>query len=83
MKKLFNDHPASVGENYLQHLITALSFSVELLLAALACLVHALLPFLFVKTGSQRIISLYEKMVSHRDRRAILSTDKILNRSQL
>ena len=69
MKKLFTDHPASVGENYLEHLVAAMSFSLELLIAALVCLVHALLPFLFVKTGSQRITGLYQKMVTHRDKR--------------
>ena len=81
MKKLFTDHPASVGENYLEHLMTALSFSGELLVASLACLVHALLPFLFVKAGSQRITCLHEKMVSHRDRRVDVSADKVLSGS--
>jgi len=80
MKKLFTDHPASVGENYLEHLMAAMSFSLELLCAALACLVHALLPFLFVKTGSQRITTLHEKMVTNRDRRSGLPADSAINR---
>jgi len=81
MKKLFTDHPASVGENYFEHLMTALGFSAALLLAALACLVHALLPFLFVKTGSLRIANLYERMVSHRDRRVAPSSENAMNGS--
>ncbi len=80
MKKLFTDHPASVGENYLEHLIAAMSFSFALLIAALVCLVHALLPFLFVKTGSQRVIALYEKMVTNRDRRPDLPVDNVIDR---
>ncbi len=75
MKNLFTYHPASVGENYLQHLKTALGFSVDLLLAALVCLVHALMPFLFVKTGSMKIDALYQRMVTHRDQRTGLATD--------
>ena len=78
MKKLFTDHPASVGENYLEHLFAALSFSGGLLMAALVCLVHALFPFLFVKTGSRRITGLYEQMVAQRDRRSIAANDNII-----
>ena len=66
MKKLFTEHPASVGESYFQHLLMALSFSGTLMLAALACLAHAILPFAFVSTGSRKISSLYQKMVAHR-----------------
>lgn len=44
MKKLFAEHPASVGENYFEHLFSATRFSGGLLIAALVCLVHAVLP---------------------------------------
>lgn len=70
MKRLFTEHPASVGESYLEHLGQALSFAGPLFLAALACLVHAFLPFLCVKTGSRAITRLHGRMVTHRDRRA-------------
>ncbi|VVE50939.1 capsule biosynthesis protein [Pandoraea terrigena] len=68
--KIFTQHPASVGENYLQHMGSAMSFALPLLVACLACVVHALLPFLFEKTGSRIIVRLHERMVTHRDRRA-------------
>ncbi|VVE14076.1 capsule biosynthesis protein [Pandoraea eparura] len=68
--KIFTQHPASVGENYLQHMGSALSFALPLLGACLACLAHAFLPFLFEKTGSRIIVRLHERMVTHRDRRA-------------
>ncbi|VVE43486.1 capsule biosynthesis protein [Pandoraea morbifera] len=66
--KIFTQHPASVGENYFQHMGSALSFALPLLGAFLACLVHALLPFLFEKTGSRLIVRLHERMVTHRHR---------------
>ncbi|VVE42743.1 capsule biosynthesis protein [Pandoraea cepalis] len=72
--KIFTQHPASVGENYLQHMGSALSFALPLLGACLACLVHALLPFLFEKTGSRIIVRLHERMVTHRDRHAMPAT---------
>ncbi|MFK7751483.1 MAG: DUF6356 family protein [Sedimentitalea sp.] len=52
---LFTAHPASVNESYGQHLRFAAAFSGLLMLAALAALVHALLPFLFQKTASRII----------------------------
>ncbi|QHE91464.1 hypothetical protein PI93_021720 [Pandoraea fibrosis] len=68
--KIFTQHPASVGENYLQHMGSALSFALPLLGAFLACLVHALLPFLFAKTGSRIITRLHDRMVTNRHRHA-------------
>lgn len=68
--KIFTEHPASVGENYAQHMGSALSFALPLFLASLACLVHGLLPFLFEKTGSRVITRLHERMVLNRHRHA-------------
>ncbi|VVE52834.1 capsule biosynthesis protein [Pandoraea pneumonica] len=65
---LFTEHPASVGENYTQHMGSAFSFALPLLGAALACFVHGLLPFAFKKTGSNVIVRLHERMVTHRHR---------------
>jgi len=68
---LFTDHPASVGESYFEHMGVASSFSAKLLTAGLACMVHAFLPFAFVKTGSKMINGLYTDMVSHRQRKPL------------
>ncbi len=70
LKALFTTHPASVDESYLEHMAVALSFSTRLLFAALVCLVHAFLPFLFVRTGSQVIGELHDRMVVNRHRGA-------------
>lgn len=64
--RFFTEHPASVGENYLQHLGSALSFAGPLLLASACALAHALLPFLFPKTASRIVTRLHERMVAHR-----------------
>ena len=64
--RLFNEHPASVDETYFEHFLTATSFSLRMFFASLACLVHAMLPFLFVRTGSVAIETLYERMVANR-----------------
>ena len=69
--RLFTDHPASVGESYAEHLVTASGFGLRMVLAGLACMVHALLPFLFVKTGSVQISTLHDKMLANRRRNPV------------
>lgn len=64
----FTNHPRSVGESYWEHLAAASGFSIRLAIASLACLLHALLPFLFVKTGSRMISDLHDRMVQNRAR---------------
>ena len=68
LRRLFTGHPASVEETYFEHLTAALSFSGRMLMAGMACLVHAFLPFLFLRTGSETIAALHERMVAHRRR---------------
>jgi hypothetical protein len=62
----FNDHPATVGENYGQHFVSAMGFSLALLRAAFFCAVHAVLPFCCEKTGSKAITELHDRMVTNR-----------------
>ena len=62
LKRLFLDHPASVNETYIGHLIFALSFGIKMIRGGLACLVHGFLPFLFVRTGSQCITDLHKHL---------------------
>ncbi|MCZ8130292.1 MAG: DUF6356 family protein [Steroidobacteraceae bacterium] len=70
LKKLFSEHPASVGETYGQHLANATGFGLRMVMGGLACLLHGLLPFLFVKTGSRAIEELHDRMVVNRSRHA-------------
>ncbi len=69
--RLFTEHPASVGETYGEHLRQASSFGFAMLLAGAACLVHAVLPFTFVHTGSRTIARLHERMVVNRVRQKV------------
>ncbi|MFT5226178.1 MAG: hypothetical protein ACI8XX_001932 [Polaribacter sp.] len=75
MKNLFTEHPNTVGESYFEHLFAAAHFSAKLLLAGIVCLVHALLHFLFVKTGNQLVSQLYQRMVTQRDQRTAVTPD--------
>lgn len=64
--ELFLRHPRSVGEGYVEHQAAALSFSGQLLLAGLACLVHGLVPALFTTTASSTVDRLHERLVVKR-----------------
>ena len=65
-RRLFVEHPASVDETYLQHFITAVSFGTAMIVAGVACMVHGLLPAVFVTRGSETIYALHERMVVRR-----------------
>lgn len=69
MRKLFLDHPASVGENYAEHFAHAGGFAVLLGLAAIVCLIHALVPCLFESTASRLVTRLHGRMVTNRQRK--------------
>jgi hypothetical protein len=70
LDKLFLEHPRSVDESYAQHFGVASSFGLRMILAGLACLVHGLVPGLFVRTGSDAIRELHDRMVTNRRRSA-------------
>ena len=69
----FTKHPNSVGENYIQHMLVSFSFSLLMIKGFFVCLIHALLPFCFEKTGSNMIKDMHERMVTNRHN---LSADK-------
>ena len=58
MKNIFTRHPHSVGESYFQHCKFALSFGLKMIIGGAACLIHAIFPFFFQKTGSDILIKL-------------------------
>ncbi|MFV0623319.1 DUF6356 family protein [Sphingomonas sp. ac-8] len=60
--RLFTDHPRSVGESYLAHARTAARFGVAMLAGGAACLVHAVVPALFTRTGSDTVKQLHAQM---------------------
>jgi hypothetical protein len=74
VKRLFTEHPESVGESYFEHMGVALSFAGPLLTAGLAALVHAVLPFLCVTTASGTVKQLHARMVNRRRQPSVGTT---------
>jgi hypothetical protein len=76
--RAFTEHPASVGETYSEHMGRAACFGLRMIAAGAACLVHAVLPFLFVRTGSATIAELNDRMlVNRRTAPPIASTPRL------
>ena len=75
MFDLFTRHPQSVDETYMEHMGVASSFGFRMIGAGISCLIHGLLPFACVKTGSATITELHGRMVHNRNRHAPTSVD--------
>ena len=68
MSNPFTEHPAEVGETYFEHLAAAAGFGLTMVAGGLLVLVHALLPFLFVTTGTRTMCKLHRRMTSRTDK---------------
>ena len=66
MSLSFTEHPASVGETYLEHLVFACGFGCRMLAGGAACCIHGLLPFLFTSTGSRIVLDLHALLMRKR-----------------
>ena len=62
ISKLFTDHPRSIGETYGEHARTAFSFGWRMAVGGFACMVHAVVPGLFIKTASRTVVQLDAEM---------------------
>lgn len=68
LQRLFTAHPASVNENYWQHLVAAAGFGFRMVWGGIVCLVHAVIPGVCSTKGSDMICELHERMVTNRRR---------------
>ena len=78
LKRLFLDHPASVGESYAAHFGVAARFGVTMLGAGCAAMVHAIVPAWFKTTGSSTVVRLNRQIV---DKRAAAAADELQRRT--
>lgn len=61
-----DQHLVDVDESYLEHMTHAGSFGLQMVVAGCACLIHAVLPFACITTGSKAISRLNDRMVVNR-----------------
>ena len=60
MSNPFTAHPTSVNETYWEHLAFALRFGVKMAFGGVAAMLHAVFPFLFVRTAGKLCDELQE-----------------------
>jgi hypothetical protein len=65
-KRLFVTHPQSVGESYFEHMAVAFGFGFKMLGGGIACIIHGLVPGLFVCSGSKMINCLHNELQTKR-----------------
>ncbi len=58
----FTEHPASVGETYLQHQRVAFRFAVRLVAAGAAAAIHAVAPWCHQRTASGAIDAMWAEL---------------------
>lgn len=61
MKNIFTEHPHSIGETYFKHALEALFISIRMTYTAVAMVIHAVFPFLFVKTARKTVYYFYAR----------------------
>jgi hypothetical protein len=66
-RRLFLDHPASVGESFGEHFLVASGFGLRMVSGGARCMLHAWLPFLFKTAGSDTVAALHAELVTKRN----------------
>lgn len=64
LAKLFTQHTQDINETYSEHAGHALYIGLRMLGAGCACLVHALIPGLFIRTASSAVGDIQDLMTS-------------------
>ncbi len=67
IRRLFLDHPASVGESYVEHFGVASGFGLKMISGGVRCAVHGVLPFLWKTAGSDTVAALHAELVTKRN----------------
>lgn len=74
IRRLFLDHPASVGESYVEHFRVASGFGTAMIIGGIGAVVHAFLPFVCKTRGSDTINTLHARLVAKREAKRAATT---------
>jgi hypothetical protein len=66
MKNIFTDHPNSVGESYLKHMLFAIKVGLKLILWGFAAIFHGIFPFVLKTYVSSNIKKLHDDIFVNR-----------------
>ena len=67
MNTPFTKHPNSVGETYLEHMNKAVDTAIKIQLVTFILLTHAVFPFIFEHTASDKLYKITKSLQQRRD----------------
>ncbi len=76
LSRLFTDHPAKVGESYVEHMAFAFGFSFRLFRAAFAALIHGVVPGVCETTASTQVLAMNDEIRARRAAMAAGSSER-------
>lgn len=65
-RRLFTDHPRSLGMSWLSHGVGAVRIGGQMIAAGAACIVHAIVPGWFTETAGRTVEKLHDHMIERR-----------------
>jgi hypothetical protein len=66
MRRLFTDHPNSLGMSWASHGVGAVKIGAELIGAGCAAIVHAVVPGCFTETAGRTVTRIYDHIQSRK-----------------
>ena len=66
LRRLFVDHPRSLGMSWAQHGVGAIVIGTTLVGAGAACLVHAIVPGWFTQTAGKTVDRMHAHMIKRK-----------------
>ena len=67
VKDVITKHLKDVDETYYEHMYHALGYTLTFALLTVTTLIHSIIPFLFVETGSKKVSELNKHIQSRLD----------------
>lgn len=61
-----SSHLKQINEKYFEHMLYAQKYGLKLILAGIACMIHGLIPDIFVTTASQTMESIKSEIHSRK-----------------
>tara|TARA_Y100000817_G_C16451964_1_gene365416 strand:+ start:158 stop:406 length:249 start_codon:yes stop_codon:yes gene_type:complete len=79
IKKIFTEHPHSIGETYFEHLICAAGYGLKMIFVGFAAIIHSVFPFLFETTASDLAKEITGDVDSRKDEGVIQEQTELLD----
>ena len=74
IRRIFLDHPRTVGETYREHFGVAAGFGAKMIWGGMKAVAHAFVPSICKTSGSDTVRSLHAKLVEKRAATAQMHT---------